>query len=481
MRLRPGSRPTLKTAAAIYLLAHAAVAVLGLPAIFLPVVREWRWPPKIATAFALGAVAVSVEATVLTLAGVPWTLAAFSLPTAIALIVLARQRTPWRVPRPTVPRARRAVRLFSVALGTLASAHLALSLATARSTSVDFLLFWGVKALRFARARALDPALLRWALFQHAQPFYPPLVPVVDALGVSAAGEMPWVVAPLAALLWFGAAAILVHAILRERIVEIAAPVTAFWMAGLGISLAFSFSGGNAEAPLLLYESVAAALVLTEGKEPTAGRRCLAGLFLAGAVLTKVEGSVAAALWIAGVALRDLIVSRRVVVRGLAPLAVPPLLAAGLWAVFLRRFSIGIAYGGRGGLFELHWGGVGRAMALVLENMSSGSLWLAWIIPLAVLAISLSRKELRQSLPGFMALTGTFAFFLFVYSHHESGNVAQRISWEIPRISQPALSLLILMASLAAGRARESTGNCPAQSCLWSSGRRPVPASTHRR
>lgn len=460
MRLRPGSRPTLKTAAAIYLLAHAAVAVLGLPSIFLPVVRVWRWPAKIATAFALGAVAVSVEATVLTLAGIPWTLAAFSLPTAIALILLARKRTPWREPRPTVPRARRAVRLFSVALGTLASAHLALSLATARSTSVDFLLFWGVKALRFARARALDPALLRWALFQHAQPFYPPLVPVVDALGVSAAGEMPWVVAPLVALLWFGAAAILVHAILREHIVEIAAPVTAFWMAALGISLAFSFSGGNAEAPLLLYESVAAALVLT-GEEPTAGRRWLAGLFLAGAVLTKVEGSVAAALWIAGVALRDLGVSRRAVVRGFTPLAVPPLLAAGLWAVFLRRFSIGIAYGGRGGLFELHWGGVGRAMALVLENMSSGSLWFAWIIPLAVLAISLSRKKLRQSLPGFVALTGTFAFFLFVYSHHESGNVAHRISWEIPRISQPALSLLILMAALAAGRARESASNCP--------------------
>lgn len=432
-----------------------------MPAIFLPVVREWRWPAKIATAFALGAVTVSVEATILTLAGIPWSRAAFSLPPAIALILLARLQTPERVPRPTAPRASRAVRLFSVALGTLASAHLTLSLVTARSTSADFLLFWGVKALRFARARALDPELLRWVFFGHAQPFYPPLVPVVEALGVSAAGEMAWVVAPLVALLWFGATAILLHAILREHVGRITQPVTAFWMAGLGTSLAFSFSGGNAEAPLLLYESVAAALLLTERKEPMAGRRWLAGLFLAGAVLTKVEGWAAAVLWIAGVALRDLNVSRRAVARGLTPLALPPLLAAGLWAVFLRRFSIGIAYPGRGGLFDLAWGGVGDAVALILKNLSSGSVWLAWIIPLGVLAISLSREELRRSLPGFVALTGTFAFFLFVYLHHDAANTAERVSWEIPRISQPALSLLILMAGLAAGRVGESSDNRP--------------------
>jgi hypothetical protein len=432
-------------------LAHAGLVLAGWPAWLLPLVRSWRWPARLAAAYALGGVAVAIEATMLGVAGLPWSPAAVAIPSAAFLFLV-----PWAWARrgASMDGARAEARSRSVAGAlsfTLAAAsfgHLAVSLSTARSTSADYLLFWGVKAVVFARTRSIDPGLLTWYFFGHGQPFYPPLVPVVDALGVSAAGEMPWVLGPLVTALWFAATAILLHAILRAEVGRIAGPVIAFWMAALGVSLAFSFSGGNAEAPLLLYGSVAAALLLTEGPEPSAGRRWLAGLFLAGAVLCKVEGSVLAALWIAGTAFRDRLAARRGLLRGLAPLASAPLAAAGLWILFLLRYAIPVVYRGRGALFDVRWADAGYAAAAIARNLTAGSLGLPWLLPLAALAICVSRVELRRQLAGVFVLLGSFAFLIFVYMH-DADRRAERAGWEIPRISQPALSLAILLAALA--------------------------------
>jgi hypothetical protein len=43
---------------------------------------------------------------------------------------------------------------------------------------------------------------------------------------------------------------------------------------------------------------------------------------------------------------------------------------------------------------------------------------------------------------------GSFVFLVAVYLH-EPRDPAERISWEIPRVTQPALSLLILSAGIA--------------------------------
>lgn len=430
---------------------------MGWPAWLLPIVRAWSWPAKLAAAYALGAVAVAVEATILGFFGLPWSVAAFLLPPVAAGVLLVPVARALRAPEAwgnAGGASRIPIRLVSLGLGALAVAHLTLSLATARSTSADFLLFWGVKAVVFARTRSIDPGLLTWFFFEHAQPFYPPLVPVVDALGVSAAGEMPWVLGPLVTALWFAATAILLHAILRAELGRLGGPVIAFWMAALGVSLAFSFSGGNAEAPLLLYGTVAAALLLTEGPERSAGRRGLAGLFLAGALLSKVEGSVLAALWILGTAVRDRLAARRRLLRGLVPLAAAPLAAAGLWSMYLWRHSIPVVYPGRGRLLDISWRDVGQAGAAIVRNLSAGSLGLAWLLPLAALAICVSRAELRRRLAGVFVLLGSFAFLIFVYMH-DADHRAERAGWEVPRISQPALSLAILLAALACADRRD--------------------------
>ncbi|MEA2342866.1 MAG: hypothetical protein QOF63_1035, partial [Thermoanaerobaculia bacterium] len=43
-----------------------------------------------------------------------------------------------------------------------------------------------------------------------------------------------------------------------------------------------------------------------------------------------------------------------------------------------------------------------------------------------------------------------FAFFVYLYLQYES-SLAMKMWWILPRLSQPALSLLILAAAFAAG------------------------------
>ena len=432
---------------AIYLLAHALVAVLGLPVLWVAEVRSWSLPARLAAAFGVGAIVLAVESTLSTLLGRPWNPLIVLTPPLLVGVFLwrrARGRDAVRPPfRPGRPAAALGLLAGGVGLG-----HLALSLATARATSADFLLFWGVKAVRFAGAKSLDPGFLRQAWFGHGQPFYPPLVPILDGWAVLAAGRMPWRIAPLVAVLWFLAAAVLVLEIQRDRLGDRNATlVAAFWMAALSSSLVASFSGANAEAPLLLFETAGGMLLLTEGAHPRTGRRLLAGVFLAGAVLTKVEGTVGSGLLILGTALRDFALVRRLRWRELAALVVPPVGAGLLWWSFVRRFEIPSNYATRGKFADIYWNRLGLIVEDVIQNLTAGTWWLSWILPLLFLLAAAGAMRWKEALPGIVAVFGLLAFFVFL-SLHETTDQAVRISWEIPRISQPALSLLIGVAAL---------------------------------
>lgn len=446
MRLGSARSAPLRTTA-IYLLAHALACLVGAPFATLPELRSWSWPARIAVAFALGALVLAVEAMVFTLLGAAWSAPMVLAPSAALALFLARKYR--RVPSAASAfRPGATLAAFAAAAGGIIGGHLTLSLATARSTSVDFLFSWGVKAVRFAAARAVDPSLLHWSYFGHGQPFYPPLVPVLDAWGVLAAGHMPWRTASLTTLLWFGAAAVLILEILRHYLGDQEATVvTTFWAVAIGNSLAFSYSGASAEAPLILYVTVAGVLLLTETAEPSATRRLLAGLFLAGAVLTKVEGSVSAGLLVLGTAARDLAWFGRLRMRRLSALALPPLVAGLMWSGFVLHFGVPVGYAGRGAILELQGDHAAAVLASIIRNLYGGTWWLSWGIPLLLLLISANRKRFRQVIPGAVTIIGSFAFFVIVYLH-EPRDPSMRISWEIPRISQPALSLLIAMAGI---------------------------------
>lgn len=432
---------------ALYLLAHGLASLAGLPVIWMAEVRQWSGMGRAAAAFAVGAIVVAAESTALTLVGVAWNpWLVLGPPILLAAWLFSHARG---VPRPQ----RRAFRpgALAAAIGALVAAvaigYMAWSLGTSRATSTDFLLFWGVKSVYLAKLRGVDASWMAWPFFGHAQPFYPPLVTTLDAWGILAAGRMPWRTAPLVTLIWLGAASVLVLEMARRRLGDRDATlVAAFWTAALSTSLVASYSGANAEAPLLLYETAAGLLLLTEDERPGSSRRWLAGLLLAGAVLTKIEGTIGSGLLILGVVLRDRFARRRISWRELAALMIPPLCAGLLWWAYLRRFRIPAAYSGRGRLAELHWDRLPDLVGPMLQNLSAGTWWVAWIVPAVVLVV-FGRRCWRRLLPALAAAVGLLLFFLFVYLH-ETRPQAERIGWEIPRTAQSPLSLLILSAAI---------------------------------
>jgi len=421
---------------------------IGAPAAFHPAVRPLGLAARLSAAFAAGAVGLTVEAVLFSLLRVRWTIAGLCLPLLVLSslgAVLWSRRSPFRsLPGPLRPGV--VVGGLSVLAVCVALAHLTASLVTARSTSVDYVFFWGVKAARFATVRGIDVGLLKWPFFMHAVPDYPPLIPVVGAWSALVSGQMQWRAGLLTTVLWLAAAVPIVLALLRRRLPDRdATTVTAFWTVALAISMASSYSGGNAEAPLLFFETVAGAALLCEAKEDPPESRFLPALALSGAVLTKVEGALGAALLIAGVLLRDHLENRRrVFSRGL-PLAAAALGGLLLWFGFQLATGLPTGYRGHGAPLDLHFEHLGRILASAFAHLDAGTAGLSWLFPALVL-LAFGRDR-RSALPALIFVIGLALFLLFDYLH-DAGDPRERIGWTLPRVSQPALSLLILAAGV---------------------------------
>jgi hypothetical protein len=444
----------------VYLLSHALLVPLGAAAAFHPSVRDLPVAARCGVAFGSGAILLTIEAMLTSLVGLPWSVVSLSAPllalSAVTALAAGRRREPPVLP-PLAHSGWRPVTILALAAVLLALVHLSLSLATARSTSVDFLFFWGVKAARFAEAKMIHTELLAWPYFSHAVPEYPPLVPVTEAFSVLAAGEMPWRRAPIASMFWFAAALPLVYGLLRRRLGgDAAAGVTAFWGAALSTSLAHSISGGNAEAPLLFFETVAGGALLAEEEREAAPSRFLPALAMAGAVLTKVEAVPALLFLVAGTLLRDRLQRRPAVFRRALPLIVFPALALGSWFAFQWISGLPVGYRGHGPFFAITFAHLGSIAREFLRYLNAGTFGLSWILPLAFLAAS---RRFRPALPGLALAAGLLGFLAFDYLHDVS-DPAERIGWTLPRVSQPALSLTILAAGIVffSGRGAASPG-----------------------
>lgn len=439
----------------------AALPLLGFGAAFHPSVRSLPVLARAAAALALGYVGLTVTAVLLSMVGVPWSVPALALPPLAVSLGLWRawRGAPRRPRRPFRPS--RGVASIAVAAGGLAALHLIWSLATGAATSTDFVLFWGVKAARFAQARAIDASLLRWPYFAHAVPDYPPGVPVVQAWSALWAGELPWRAMPLTAALWAICAAPLLLALLRDASSDDhAAAVTGFWCSALCISLAHSLSGGNAEAPLIFFEAAAVAALLVEPAEVSPSR-FLPALMLAGAVLTKVEGTVAALLIAAGVLVRDLADPRRraagsplSIVAAAGRLVLGPAAALSVWLLFQAAHGMPAGFRAHGSLWTLHPEFLPEILRGIARNLDAGTLGLSWAIP-ALLLLG-ARPSPRDLLPALALTGGLLAFLAFDYLH-DDGSPSRRIRWTAPRVSQPALSALILAAGVATARRSASS------------------------
>ncbi|MEA2415527.1 MAG: hypothetical protein QOI58_2184 [Thermoanaerobaculia bacterium] len=379
---------------------------------------------RLGYAFLAGALLLTIEATLFTMIGIRWSIVGLSLPLLIASgIVFWRTK---RTDRSVVATP------FAIAIIVIASLHFLLSIITTQSINPDYVLFWGTKAVHFAMSRSLDAGYL---LSRYAPPRidYPPLLPIVQAWGLLFSHQMPWITAAAMSAVWLIAAVPVINRLTGSI------HATAFWTAAMAASLAFCGSGGNAEAMLVVYISVGAAAIV-------ARRTSIAAIAFAGAMLTKEEALVTIGAILIGVVIYDRGIRRAAI------LAASSAAAASVWFAFQKRFGLHVGYDRVTLTHTFHWGNLPTIFREAPKSLAAGCWGLSWLIPLAIIIYVAWKmpRRLKDSIPLLVPVPLLFAFFVYLYLQYES-SLAMKMWWILPRLSQPALSLLILAAAFAAG------------------------------
>jgi len=431
-----------------FLLCQLALILFGFGAAFHPSVRSMAVPARIGIAFIIGSLLLSVEATLFSTIGIRWSVAMLAAP-----LILLNAAATWIWSRkvsdsagPSSGRVPAELWITSVVLGGLAVVHLAASFITMRKNSVDLIFFWGVKALLFAEAGGIDAEFLKDGYSSHAHPTYPPLFTVTLVWSKLVSGKFDWLAAPLTTVLWIAAAIPILFALLQKRMEKRAAmATTTLWAVTMCISLASSYSGGNAEAALFVNSTIAATALMLESRNLTTSR-FLPALALAGCVMTKVEGLVIAGLIVGGTILRDALQRRPLVVRKSIYLVVPSLIAGSTWPLF--EFVYGMPLNDP--LRRLSFNAVKYAKEIFVESLrrlDAGTWGTSWAISLLLLLANI-RGKFVELLPGLSLTFGLLGFYLVYYfSHSEDPTVL--IGWTMSRISQPSLSMLVITAGVA--------------------------------
>jgi hypothetical protein len=457
---------------ALYVAAYALIPLFGVSAL--------RWSRegalgsragRLAFAFLAGALLLTIEATLFSIAGIRWSVPALALPliaiTVASLVVAPGTRA--RNPRPALaegeasldasidpavhasipasiepPMASRRHARAPTALLLLAVAHVALTIVTTQSVSPDYLLFWGVKAVRFAMARGIDAGFL-FTGFSPPQPDYPPLVPVLQGWGVQVAGAMPWLTGAAMSAVWLLAAAL----VIRDLLAAAGAPRYAapFWTLAMALSFGATGCGGNAEAMLIAYLSVGALAMALETHHPRC--RWIVAIALAAAALTKAEALFAIGTLLVGVAVRDLVRRDR---RGFVRLGMhgaAAIAGIGLWFAYQFRFGRAIGFHRFTSVKQFYAGNLAVLLREGPSHLGAGAWGLSWLLALAVVAAVAIRapRRLVAASPLLLPVPLFFAFFVFLYLQYANG-LSMQLAWTLGRISQPALSFLILGAAL---------------------------------
>ena len=428
-----------------YLLAELAIVIFGIAVGFHPTVRAMSLWARASLCLAAGTVALTLEATLFSTLGIPWGLASLGFPLAGSSLLVARHWSAQEAgPRHSI-RLSAGIRWGASLCVCAGVTYLLIAFISSAGTSIDYLLFWGVKAVRFAVHRGIDAAFLRKVTASHAVPEYPPLVPVFEGWGYLASDKMPWRIVPVLSAVWLLAAIPILFDRLRRRLSDDrAAALTSFWAAALAVSLVRSGSAGTAEAPLLFFETVTVVWLLTEGPtEP----RFVPILTLCGAALTKVEGCVAVAcVFLATLLRRERRGWRSALLRA-APLACVPAAALGTWFLYQWSQSLPVGYRAHGSLLVLQTRHLIQVLASMVSFLDAGSLWIPWVFGFSFLIPA--ARQWRRIAPALALTTGILVFLVFDYLH-DAEVPRTRIEWTLPRVSQPALSAWILAAGLLA-------------------------------
>src|SRR3954453_14379468 len=402
---------------ATYIVAFALVPLFGLSLASSIDARSARS----GFAFLAGALLLTIETTLFTMIGIRWSIVGLSLPLLIASgMVVWRQRPARRTDRS----------VCATLIIVVACLHFLFSIITTQSINPDYVLFWGTKSVPFMMARALDAGYL---LSRYAPPRidYPPLLPIFQSWGVLFSRQMPWITAAAMSAVWLLAAVPVIQWLTGSI------HATAFWTAAMAASLAFCGSGGNAEAMLVVYISVGAAAIVAK-------RTSIAAIAFAGAMLTKEEALVTIGAILIGVVISDRGIRRAAI------LAASSAAGASVWFAFQKRFAMHVGYDRVTLTHTFHWSNLPTIFREAPKSLAAGCWGLAWLIPLAII-IHIAMKmpaRLKDAIPLLVPVPLLFAFFVYLYLQYEA-SLAMKMWWILPRLSQPALSLLILAAAFA--------------------------------
>lgn len=411
--------------------------LVGAPLLVRPAFRRFGAGAAIAIAGAAGATVLSFVMTLFALAGRRWSI--FELAVLATLLAWVFSHLPaFGVPGmpPLAADGRGLVARLSALVSAAAVGAAAIAAGLGSATSPDLFFFWGTKAQQFAIAQGIDAGYLAAPFHEFLHPYYPPLVTNLGAFAAMAAGRFSWDGATATFPILLGGLAIALPGLLpgeRGRAGAAAAlAVSALALLGIRAGVA-----GNGDAPLVFFETLAMALLLRpDAAEPSV--QWLAGLLLAGAATTKVEGLP----W--AIAAAALFVALRFEARrpsAAARLLAPAVLALGAWFAFGAARRVFAEYSEYGPFASLHPEHLGRIVSSAAAALAGPAHGLPYLVPLVCL-LAAGRPSRTAWVPIGTA-AALAAFLLFAYLHY-AGDPALWIGWSAARVLMPAAPLFAL-------------------------------------
>jgi len=420
--------------------ALASLPLVGYPFARLRVFGTLTPAARWGLASAAGSLALCAAMLLATVLHLRWSVGLLLLPSAAALLlpgdpVLRR----FRDPSPGEPPRALAVVVLAAILGAVAYAA-----GTARATAADFVLFWGTKGQRFAQARAIDVAFLRDPLHYLIHPDYPPLVPCLYAWGSLIAGRFAWRTALLSFPLFVAFAALTLYGFARpalgRRVALANASLLAVLLGFLGVA---NMVAGDAEPELFLFEVLALAALVFAGRSPAG--LAAAGVGLAGAVLTKIEGTVFAALVVGAYAAFGVSGPRSRAKTALI-LGLPPAAALTAWLLFVRQNGL-LDIFRLGARTRLSPGELPVVLRELVRYDLFGPRLAAWAV---VGALLIARRPPRAALFPLAVASGFLAFMVYMYLSGQ-GDPTLWIQWSAARLSMTPL-ICCLIATMPESR-----------------------------
>ncbi|HVT03341.1 MAG TPA: hypothetical protein VHL58_08190 [Thermoanaerobaculia bacterium] len=435
----------------LFLSAQLAFVLFGAPAAFLPALRRFVLPARIAAAFFAGAVLLTLEFTLFSLLSISCTVVTLSLPLLVLAVIgsAMTMRLPDEEAVNVTLASERRLSPMLVLVIILASIHLCAAVVTTRATSMDYLYTWGVRGAHYAVEHGMRPEFLKAPFNIHMHTNYPPLLPSTLAWSALAAGKTSWRSGLVTSVLWYFTTLVLLMEVLKRRLGSPSALlITALWSITLSLTLVSSMSAGSAEPPLLAFETIAVAALLTN-RSRSLGLSLLTSICLAGALLTKIEGLVAVVLIAGGALIADVLQQRRAREREVVCYAVVPFACWGLWPVFEKVYGVNTSDVMRAyetfSAFSLQY--LPQIILVSLRELAGPAFGVPWLLTIAV--IVRYRRQWREVLPALALCAGSLAVYEGYYFIHGSDPTTW-IRWTLARVTMPLLSALIVAAGLLA-------------------------------